>query len=87
MINVYFDFRKDTKVIIKSNEHLKHESWDDVWLTRSYSWRKYDFKEAIEAQRETHHPTVYNVPDAQINLFFELDMRTAKRVSKPMLLF
>lgn len=78
-------FRKDTKVILKSNEHLKHESWDDVWLTRSYSWRKYDFKEAIEAHRETHHPTVYNVPDAQINLFFELDMRTAKRVSKLLL--
>lgn len=82
-----FIFRRDTKVNLKSYEHLKPESSDDVWLTRSYSWRKFDFKEAIEAHRETHHPTVYNVPDAQINLFFELDMRTAKPVSKLMLLF
>lgn len=79
-------FRKDVRFTLKSNEHLRHESCDDVWLTRSYTWRKFDFKEAIDAHRETHHPTVYNVPDAQINLFMELDMSTAKRVSKPMLL-
>uniref|UniRef100_A0A1B6FXW7 39S ribosomal protein L1, mitochondrial n=1 Tax=Cuerna arida TaxID=1464854 RepID=A0A1B6FXW7_9HEMI len=62
----------------RSNEHLKQTATDDVWVTSGYAWRIFDFKEAVECHRETHHPTIYNVPDAQINLFIELDMTTAK---------
>ncbi|KAG8333112.1 mitochondrial 54S ribosomal protein mrpl1 [Homalodisca vitripennis] len=62
----------------RSDEHTKRVASDDVWVTRSYAWRIFDFKEAVECHRETHHPTIYNVPDAQINLFIELNMTTAK---------
>lgn len=64
-----------------SLEHTKPQATDDVWVSRFYAWRMYSFKEVIECHRETHHPTIYNAPDAPINLFIELDMKTAKPVS------
>lgn len=45
----------------------------------------YDFAEAIAAHRQTHHPTVYNVPDANLNVKIELNMTGEKVVSMPYL--
>lgn len=67
-----------TIVSKRSKEERKSKPVDDVWISRHYSWRVYSFAEAVECHRETHHPTVYNKPDALVNLFIELDMRTAK---------
>lgn len=35
----------------------------------------YSLKEAIEFHRETHHPTMFNEPDAHVNAFIELNMK------------
>lgn len=65
----------------QSLEHKKRQPVDDVWVSKYYSWRIYSFKEAVECSKETHHPTIYNVPNAPVNLFIELDMTTEKKVS------
>lgn len=62
----------------RSKEERKSKPVDDVWISRHYAWRMYSFAEAVESHRETHHPTIYNKPDALVNLYIELDMRTAK---------
>lgn len=57
-------------------------SWpiDDVWVQKYYRWRIYNFQEAVESHRETHHPHIYNIPDAPLHAFIELDMRAVKKV-------
>ncbi|CAH1399151.1 unnamed protein product [Nezara viridula] len=52
---------------------------DDVWVQRYHKWRIYNFQEAVESHRETHHPQIYNIPDAPLNAFIELDMKGAKK--------
>lgn len=59
-------------------EEWKQVSTDDVWIAKYYRWRLYNFAEAVECHRETHHPTVFNRPDAKLEVLVELDMRTAK---------
>ncbi|XP_054268311.1 39S ribosomal protein L1, mitochondrial-like [Macrosteles quadrilineatus] len=62
----------------KSHEHKKQIAQDDVFVSRYYAWRVFDFKEAVNCHREIHHPTILNLPDSQVNLLLEMDMTTAK---------
>nr|CAD7263127.1 unnamed protein product [Timema shepardi] len=57
----------------------KKESHDDVWIAKYHRWRVYSFQEAVSCHRETHHPTVYNIPDAPLNIVIELDMKAEKK--------
>lgn len=47
---------------------------DNVWIGRFHKWKIYSFEEAVQSHRETHHPTMYNLPNAPIKAFIELDM-------------
>ncbi|XP_047001588.1 39S ribosomal protein L1, mitochondrial [Schistocerca americana] len=73
--------KKDKLPLISKrlNDSHKPVSSDDVWIGRYYQWRVYDFVEAVQCHRETHHPTMYNVPDAPLFAFIELDMSTDKK--------
>ena len=62
------------------DDSLKPESPDNVWISKPYRWPVYDFAEAVECHRETHHPTVMNKPDSEIFANIELDMRAVKAV-------
>lgn len=73
--------REEIISVKRSLEHLKRVASDDVWVGRFYAWRLYSVKEAVECHKETHHPTIYNVSDAPVNLFIELDMTTERPVS------
>nr|CAD7403873.1 unnamed protein product [Timema poppensis] len=57
----------------------KKESHDDVWIAKYHRWRVYSFQEAVSCHRETHHPTVYNISDAPLNIVIELDMKAEKK--------
>lgn len=54
---------------------------DNVWLANMFKLRMFSFDEAVEAHRETHHPTMYNNPNGPLHAFIELDMSTDKKVS------
>ncbi|XP_032516064.2 large ribosomal subunit protein uL1 [Danaus plexippus] len=72
---------KDTKVHV--NKHLddsnKQISKDDVYPMRYYRWVVYTAEEAVLAHKETHHPTMYNVPDALVLAQVELNMEAVKK--------
>ncbi|KAL1115682.1 hypothetical protein AAG570_005972 [Ranatra chinensis] len=73
---------KQTTEVLKSkrlSDEYKRVPVDDVWVARFHKWRIFDFDEAVECHRETHHPQIYNLPNAPLNAFIELDMRTAKK--------
>lgn len=53
---------------------------DDVFVNKFYRWIVYSFADAVNCHRETHHPTVYNKPDALLNVSIELNMMAAKKV-------
>uniref|UniRef100_A0A6M2DR53 Putative 50s ribosomal protein l1 n=1 Tax=Xenopsylla cheopis TaxID=163159 RepID=A0A6M2DR53_XENCH len=54
-------------------------SCDNVYVTKYYRMKMYNFVEAIAAHRQTHHPTGYNVPDANVNVKIELNMTAEKK--------
>lgn len=56
-------------------------SCDNVYVTKYYRMKMYNFVEAIAAHRQTHHPTGYNVPDANVNVKIELNMTAEKKVN------
>jgi large subunit ribosomal protein L1 len=58
----------------------KRTTTDDVYPVKYYRKPLYTFEEAIEMHRETHHPTVYNQPDAFVKLFVECNLRGEKKV-------
>nr|CAG4634870.1 EOG090X089S [Alona affinis] len=55
------------------------EAIDDVFHMRHFMTRPLLFADAIQFQRESNHPTVYNCPDALITAQIELDMRLEKK--------
>lgn len=65
------------------NKHIddswKQVSSDNVWVGRYYQWRVYSVPEAIACHRETHDPTMYNVPNAPLNVHIELYMQGEKK--------
>ncbi|KAK0081929.1 hypothetical protein PV325_011367 [Microctonus aethiopoides] len=63
---------------LQTDDSWKSEPLDDVWLGKYHKWKVYPFAEAVECHRETHHPTCYNLPNAFINAYIELDMHGEK---------
>lgn len=64
------------------NRHVD-DSWkadpiDDVYVGKYYKWRVYSVAEAIQCHKETHHPTMYNVPNAPLIAYVELNMQGEK---------
>ncbi|XP_053681103.1 39S ribosomal protein L1, mitochondrial [Anopheles nili] len=77
------DLRKKGKLnLVVANKHID-DSWkqdpkDDCWVSRYYKWRVYSVEEAIHCHRETHHPTVYNLPNSPLFAHVELNMQAEK---------
>ncbi|XP_066582507.1 large ribosomal subunit protein uL1m [Prorops nasuta] len=67
----------------RNKEENKSAPTDDVWATRYYSWKIYSFEEAVNCHRESHHPTMHNMPNALISAFIELDMTDKKKYVAP----
>jgi hypothetical protein len=79
--NVFFFFRN--KIVLKSRkleDWWKSSATDNVWTSRYYRWRVYSFEEGVRCHQETHHPTIYNQPNAPLNVTIELDMKAEKKV-------
>lgn len=51
---------------------------DDVWIGKYCRFNVYSFEEAIKFHRETHHPTMYNVPNAPVFAHIEMNMQAEK---------
>ncbi|XP_031829380.1 mitochondrial ribosomal protein L1 [Nomia melanderi] len=52
---------------------------DNVWFIKYFKRPVYSFKQAIECHRETHHPSMYNIPDAYVNAVFDLNLQREKK--------
>ncbi|XP_072949883.1 large ribosomal subunit protein uL1 [Epargyreus clarus] len=68
---------------INENKHaddsFKRMSQDDVFPMKYYRWVVYSAEDAVKAHQETHHPTMYNMPDALIYARVELNMQAVKK--------
>ncbi|XP_064535772.1 large ribosomal subunit protein uL1 [Drosophila montana] len=75
--------QRDKKINVKRADKHVDDSWkqvpkDDVYVGRYYRWPVYTVAEAIQCHRETHHPSMYNVPNASLNVEIELNMQGEK---------
>ncbi|CAH0583270.1 unnamed protein product [Chrysodeixis includens] len=65
------------------NKHLddtfKPLAKDDVYPLKYYSWIVYTAEDAVKAHQQTHHPSMYNVPDAYVIARVEMNMQAAKK--------
>lgn len=52
---------------------------DSAYPGRYYQWMPYTVVQAIQMHRETHDPTMYNVPDAPLNILIEINMQGEKK--------
>lgn len=82
-MSVFFLYSAGKKSKIKEEEIILDDSKrsdpiDNVYIGRLHKWKIYPFEEAIQSHRETHHPTMYNLPNASVNAFIELDMQVIK---------
>lgn len=64
----------------KFDDSWKQTPTDNVYLHKYYKWPVYSFVEAVKCHRETHHPDIYNQPNAPLNLIIELNMEGEKKV-------
>jgi len=67
----------------RANKHVD-DSWkqipkDNVYIGRYYRYPTYTVAEAIQCHRETHHPSMYNEPNAPLNVEIELNMVAEKK--------
>ncbi|XP_062556013.1 large ribosomal subunit protein uL1 [Armigeres subalbatus] len=77
------DMRNKGKLNVKqANKHIddgwKQTSTDDCWVSKYYKWRVYTVEEAVQCHRETHHPTMINLPNAPLLAHVELNMQAEK---------
>ncbi|XP_059058597.1 large ribosomal subunit protein uL1 [Achroia grisella] len=74
---------RDKSLKINLNKHAddthKIESKDDVYPMKYYRWVVYTAEEAVKAHQETHHPSMYNVPDALVYARVEINMEAVKK--------
>jgi len=66
-----------------ADKHID-DSWkqiptDNVYPGRYYRTRLFSITDAIEAHRETNHPTMFDAPDASINICIEMNMQGEKQ--------
>ncbi|KAK5649188.1 hypothetical protein RI129_000217 [Pyrocoelia pectoralis] len=52
---------------------------DNVFIMRKYKMIVYSFAEALQCHRETHHPDMYNKPNADVQIKIELNMVAEKK--------
>lgn len=72
--------KKTTETIdIILDDSKRPEPIDNVWISKFYKWKINTFEEAVQNHRETHHPTMYNLPNAPIRALIELDMQVKRR--------
>lgn len=64
----------------KFDDSLKSLPVDNVYGQKYYKWHVHSFAEALECHRETHHPEMYNQPNANLNVTIELNMEAEKKV-------
>lgn len=67
---------KQENVILDDSQ--RSDPIDNVWIRKFHKWKIYSFEEAIQSHRETHHPTMLNLPNAPVNAFIELDMQVIR---------
>lgn len=70
-------------VIKRLNLHVD-DTWktapkDENYLAKYYRWRVFSFAEAVQNHRESHHPSMYNEPDADLMVHVELNMVAEKQ--------
>ncbi|XP_016987090.1 50S ribosomal protein L1 [Drosophila rhopaloa] len=75
--------QRNKKINVKRADKHVDDSWkqvpkDDCYVGRYYRWPVYSVQEAIQCHRETHHPSMYNVPNAPLNVDIELNMQAEK---------
>ncbi|KAG5864915.1 hypothetical protein JTB14_017006 [Gonioctena quinquepunctata] len=77
--------QRDKEKFLKNRQQRKFDdSWlgepiDDVFVTKYYKWTVYPFEEAVKCHRETHHPEMYNKPNANLHVSIELNMQGEKK--------
>ncbi|CAH1118839.1 unnamed protein product [Phaedon cochleariae] len=58
----------------KFDDSMRRDPIDNVFVAKYYKWIVYPFTEAVECHRQTHHPDMYNKPNAPLHLTVELNM-------------
>ncbi|XP_068622620.1 large ribosomal subunit protein uL1 [Battus philenor] len=75
--------KKDSATKTVTNKHMddtyKRVSNDNVFPMRYYRWVVYTAEDAVRAHQETHHPTMYNLPDALVYARVEMNMEAIKK--------
>ncbi|XP_053945565.1 39S ribosomal protein L1, mitochondrial [Anastrepha ludens] len=76
--------QRDKKINLQRENLHFDDSWkqvpqDNVYVLKYYRWPVYTVAEAIQCHRETHHPSMYNLPNAPLNIKIELDMQAEKK--------
>ncbi|KAI8420636.1 hypothetical protein MSG28_007880 [Choristoneura fumiferana] len=61
------------------DDSMKLISKDDVFPMKYYQWVVYSAEDAVKAHQETHHPTMYNEPNAFVFARVEINMEAAKQ--------
>ncbi|KAI5644500.1 ribosomal protein l1p/L10e family domain-containing protein [Phthorimaea operculella] len=61
------------------DDEYKGVSKDDVFPIKYYRWVVYTAEEAVKLHQETHHPTMYNVPDALVYAQIHMNMQAVKK--------
>lgn len=61
------------------DDSKRSEPIDNVWISKFHKWKIHSFEEAVQNHRETHHPTMYNMPTAPINALIELNMQVKSK--------
>lgn len=61
------------------DDSWKQISNDDAWIAKYYQQHTYSFEEAIKCHVETHHQTMYNVPNAPIFAYIQINMQGEKQ--------
>lgn len=70
-------------VVKRLNLHVD-DTWKTVpkdanYLAKYYRWKVFSFEEAVQSHRESHHPSMYNEPDADLMVHVELNMVAEKQ--------
>jgi large subunit ribosomal protein L1 len=60
------------------DDSWKQISHDDVFIQKYYQFRVFSVEDAVKSHRETHHPSMYNMPNAPLFAEIELNMQGEK---------
>ncbi|KAL1464645.1 hypothetical protein WDU94_004273 [Cyamophila willieti] len=74
--------KKDIHISRKVDEFNLGFSEDDIYMQKDYKLRIFQFQEALASIRETHHPTMYNLPNAYVGATVEISTITHQKKVK-----